>query len=379
MRVALLHASAGHGHTKVAEAIREGLIHSGLSEKDVLLLDVLDEVPRWFGKLYSASYYYSVKHTPHLWGAVYEVADHFPFYQNFGRHCRRWVNGRVGRKLASRVIQEGPDAIIATHFMPPEIFGHAKVVGRFRGQVVTVVTDFLPHTFWVNPGTDHYWIMSEEGEKELQTRGVPEEKITVGGIPVSLKFKPQGRKEEIRRREGFRQDRFTLLITSGSFGLGPTAEILEALVEFGESIQVAAVCGRNEAQYRSLENQRYPFLTKLYRFVSNMDELMEASDLVVAKPGGSTTAEALAKGVPMVVLEPIPGQEMGNARLLKMRNAAFFLGGPRDIRVILKALFDYPEMLQEKKRAIQVLAKPDAALNLARLVLDLTRKKEGKT
>ena len=194
---------------------------------------------------------------------------------------------------------------------------------------------------------------------------------------MALRFRQAGTKKESRKKEGLDEDRFTLLITSGSFGLGPTEEVLRTLREFNGRIQVMAVCGRNQNLFETLEKESYPFKMKLYGFVSHMDELMEASDLIVAKPGGATTSESLAKGLPIAVLEPIPGQEAGNARLLRERNAAFFLKHPSDIRIILKAIFDYPAVIAEKKKSLDALARPEAARDVARFVLDKLKHRDG--
>ena len=369
MRVVIFHASAGHGHQKAAEAVREGLLAEGVPEKEILLRDALDDTPPWFKKYYTSLYYYSVKHTPNLWGATYHLAEHPWLYEIIGRRVRRLINGGMAKRLVELLLREKPQAVICTHFMSPEVVGHLKSSGRFDTFLISAVTDFVPHTFWVNPGTDHYWVMSDEGKENLLRRGLLPERVTAGGIPISLRFRPQNKGKEIRRREGLDLNRFTLLITSGSFGLGPANEVLRCLQEFSEKIQVLVVCGNNQRQYDLLRNGHFPFPIKVYGFVSNMDELMEASDLLIAKPGGATTSESLAKGIPMVVLEPIPGQETGNAHLLRERNAAFFLGKPEDIRIILKGIFDYPQVLEEKMRAIHKLAKPDAAIDLARLVL----------
>lgn len=369
MRLVILHASAGQGHTQAAEAAREGFLACGVSEKEILLLDALDETPAWFRKLYTSLYYYSVKHAPRSWGRAYSLTDQACFYPHVVLPVRRKLNGWVGENLVRRMIQEKPAAILFTHFFAPEIVGRAKRGNRLSSLLITVATDFIPHRFWANPGTDHYWVMSEEGKQNLEERRVPPDKIIVGGIPVSLRFRLQGRKKEFRKKEGLDEERFTLLITSGSFGLGPTAEVLRALREFGHSIQVIVVCGRNQALRQNLEKESYPFQIKLYGYVSHMDELMEASDLLIAKPGGATTAESFAKGIPMVVLQPIPGQEAGNVMVLKERNASFFLGKPSDIQIILKGILDCPEVLEEKKKSIQRLARPDAAIDLARFVL----------
>ncbi len=370
MRIAILYASAGHGHQKAAEAVREGFLHCGVPQEEILLLDALEETPPWFRRLYTSTYYYSVKHTPWAWGGAYHFLDRPFIYQKMVQPVRRAANSLVGRRLAERMIREKPDAIIYTHFFAPEVLGGEKEKGTISGFTVSVVTDFLPHAFWVNPGTDHYWVMSEEGKEILEGWGVPSQKITAGGIPILLRFQPGAGKGEARKKEELDENRFTILITSGSFGLGPTAGILRTLREFGNQIQVMTVSGRNESQRRALEREIYPFRVKHYGFVTHMDELMDASDLIIAKPGGATTSESLAKELPMVVLEPIPGQEAGNAKLLKERNTSFFLGQPSDIRVILKAILDYPEVLEEKRRSIQKLAKPQAAVELAKLVLE---------
>lgn len=370
MKIAILHASAGHGHRKIAEAVREGFLASGVPENEILLWDALDQTPFWFAQLYRGSYFYSVKHLPQLWGAMYESSDHPVLYHGGGKFVRRLVNGWIGKKLIRRMIEAKPSAVVSTHFLAPEVLGWAKEEGWISSYLVTVVTDFLGHSFWVNPGTDHYWIMGEEGKRDLEKRGVPSEKITAGGIPVSPRFMAQGKKKEYRLKEGLDLDLFTLLITSGSFGLGPTAEVLDSLKEWGSEIQVIIVCGENQTQYQSLKAKNFPFKTKLYGYVSHMHELMEASDLIIAKPGGSTASEALAKGIPMAILAPIPGQEARNTGVLKERNAAFFLGKPSDIRVILKAIKDYPQVLDEKRRLLRQFGKPEASLALARFVLE---------
>lgn len=370
MRIAILHASAGHGHQKAAESIRDGFRACGVRDEEILLHDVLDDTPSWFKTLYTSIYYYSVKHIPQLWGTSYDLAEHPFLYKNLIAPVREVLNNAVARKLAWRIQEMKPEAIICTHFLAPELLGRLKAQSRISSFLMSVVTDFIPHAFWINPGTDHYWVMSGEGRRILEEKGVPSQRITVGGIPIALHFKPQGRQREFRKKEGLREDLFTLLLTSGSFGLGPTVEVLEALRLFGDRIQAMVVCGRNQNLLDTLKSKQFPFRTKLYGFVSHMDELMEASDLLIAKPGGATTSESLAKGVPMVVLDPIPGQEAGNAKLLKERNAAFFLGKPGDIQTIVEGILDYPEVLQEKRREIVRLAKPDAAVELARFVLE---------
>ena len=235
--------------------------------------------------------------------------------------------------------------------------------------VTTVITDFYPHSFWVNPGTDYYWVMNEESRADLVKRGVADDKILVGGIPADPVFKPSGRKKEILKQWGFAPDRFTILLASGSFGLGPKEKMLEALTEFGDEIQCFVVCGNNEKLKEKLARTQYAFPTQVFGFVDFMPDLMEASDLLIAKSGGATTVESMMKDLPMIVVHPIPGQEMRNADFLKKHNASFFIQEPEQVKLIVQNILKSPELLKNKHRSIREIAKPNAAEDLVSFVL----------
>lgn len=368
MKVSIFHASAGYGHQRIAEVIAECFRARGLKPEEVVVEDALHKSAFYFRALYPATYFYSVKYLPDVWGWFYETSDNARVYRAL-RPLRQAFNAFHGRRLLKEVLQAQPDVIVCTHFFSAEVFSRARREGKIKSKIIVVITDFYPHTFWVNEGTDTYWVMSKEGSDELKKRGVPSEKIQVGGIPVHPQFQTSGRKKEILKKWGFEANRFTLLLTSGSFGLGPQAAILRELAFFSDRIQCFVVCGRNEALYKSLKDSLYTFPVKIFGFVDFMHELMEASDLLIAKSGGSTTAESLAKGIPMVVLDPIPGQETRNAHLLKERTAAFFMRRPEQIQTILQAIFDQPDLLNAKRKVIHELAKPHAREELVSFVL----------
>jgi processive 1,2-diacylglycerol beta-glucosyltransferase len=282
---------------------------------------------------------------------------------------RLLTNTLHAKKLLEDVVKNQPDVILSTHFMPPEILGRAKQKGLIKSKMITVITDFYPHTFWVNPGTDLYWVMADETKQELVRRGVPEKIITVGGIPILPTFQPTGKRSELLKKHGFDEGRFTLLLTSGSFGLGPHEAILEELKAFKDKIQCFVVCANNKELKAILENKTYPYPVKIFGFIDFMPELMEASDLMIAKSGGSTSSEAVAKGVVMIVMEPIPGQEARNMKLLKIRDAAYFLNDPSEIRNIVQGILDDPSTLQKKRDAMKRLAKPHASEDLVKMIL----------
>ena len=373
MKIFIFHATAGYGHKKVAEVIAKAFHDRGLTAAEVKVEDSLFSTSPFFSKVYPGLYYYSVKHLPKLWGWSYETFDH-PGAYAWIKPFRSLINRMEGRDLIRRMQQEHPDHIICTHFFTAELFARAKREGKINAILTTVITDFLPHTFWVNEGTDFYWVMSEESKNNLKKRGVSEEKIVAGGIPVDPVFQPMGRKQEILSKWGFSQDRFTLLLTSGSFGLGPQEGILRALESFSGRVQCFVVCGNNQRLEKRLEAQKFSYPVKVLGFVDFMPELMEASDLIIAKSGGATTVESLAKGVPMVVVHPIPGQERRNADYLKEKNASFFMQEAEQIQPIMKTIFENPEILENKKKIIHAIAKPHAAEDLVSFILDQTRK-----
>ncbi|MBN1688155.1 MAG: hypothetical protein JW893_03570 [Candidatus Omnitrophica bacterium] len=368
MKIRLYHANAGQGHKRVAEVLEKAFLRSGLSAQDVKLEDILDHTPAYFRKAYPAVYFYMVKYCPGLWGWIYETLDQPKMDRLFGP-INSFSNRVMGRGVLEEVMKEKPHAIISTHFFPAELFARAKREGKLRSKLITVVTDFYPHAYWLSRGTDLYWIMSEEGKEALMKKGVEEKNIRVGGIPVDPIFLPRGKKSEILKKWGFQDDRLTVLVTSGSFGLGPQEGILKALDDFHDRVQCFVVCGYNEEMKRQLETKSYRFPVKIFGFVDFMHDLMEASDLMIAKPGGATTTESLAKGVPMIVIDPIPGQEMWNTKILKTRNAAFMMKKPEDVRLIMGTIFKNPGMLEEKKRIIRELAKPNASDDLVREAL----------
>lgn len=364
MKIHIYHAAAGHGHKKIAEVIRQELLTSGHKSDEVFLADALDFTPPSFTKAYTGLYFNSVKYTPLLWGWGYELLDH-PLVDKITRPLRSAWNRWVGKKLLAKVLNDNPDVIICTHFFSAELFARARREGKLASKLVTVITDFYPHNFWVNEGTDFYWVMSEEASHELEERGIPAFKIKVGGIPVSREFLPRGNRDDLLKKWSLDPGRFTLLITSGSFGLGPTLEILDELEFFSDKVQAFVVCARNTKLEEKLKARTFHFPVKIFGFVDFMAELMQASDIMIAKSGGSTTSESLVKGIPMIVLKPIPGQEMRNADLLRERNAAFFMDSADQLKTILNAIFSNPSLLRDKKKDILALAHPDAGTRLA--------------
>ena len=186
MKILIFHASAGYGHKKVADVLGKGF-SKYLPAEDMTIRDALDLSPAIFRNTYPSFYFYLVKYLPAVWGWFYEWLDS-PWFYRLLRPVRSALNRFYGKKLLGFVIQEKPDVILCTHFFSAEVLASAKLRGVIDAKLVTFITDFFPHTFWVNDGTDFYWVMNEASKKDLIHRGVPETTIMAGGISVGPLF-----------------------------------------------------------------------------------------------------------------------------------------------------------------------------------------------
>ncbi len=367
MKVFICYSTAGEGHKKIAEAIEEELkTHPDLFS--VLGFNAFDYVGDLFRESYPAVYFYAVKYIPKLWGILYEATD-CPVVNRFVRPLRSLWNRIQSKKLREFVIREKPDLIISTHFFAAEVLASSKKRGEISSQLMTVITDVMPHSFWMNNGTDLYWVMAEESKQALLKRKISENQIKVGGIPIKKEFTREEDKSELLCKLGIMPERFNILFSSGSFGIGPTKKWLGEVNEFGSQLQVLVGCGKNRTLYESLENQKYSFPIILMGFVNNMHELMSVSDLLIAKSGGATTCESLAKNLPMLISAPIPGQETRNAEWLLRHQASYEIKFPGELKKLLAMILNNPGFLLTMKENIHAIAKPKASKDLVNYVI----------
>lgn len=363
----ILYANAGHGHRKVAEAIREALESKKSSELKCELHDALDFTPKTFKFFYPRLYFAIVKWAPSLWAAFYYLTANKCLYGAI-RPLREIWNGIQSRKLAGYLCARNFDCILVTHFFAAEVASRLKRQGKIKSTIITVVTDTIPHWVWVNRGTDVYWVLADESRKALLAMGISESQIKAQGIPVSRQFVSPPDPSKVKKELGLDQNRITLLFTSGSFGLGPTQMILKSLEPFQAKIQAIVVCGTNAKLKEELGHKSYGFKVQVLGFVNNMPELMSASDLIIAKPGGATMCEALVSNLLMLLTNGIPGQEDGNERYLIAHGAAIKLKHFSEAQAVIKRFIEHPSELTEMKNKIKQIAKPEAAAKLADFV-----------
>lgn len=357
MRILIATVTAGAGHLQAAMALEEAW-RALRPDDEVAKVDLLDHVSRLHRKVYVQGYVKLVEHAPELWGMVFKKTDNPRLARKLTR-LRRGFAERTNKRFVKYLKAFQPDAVLCTHYLPVEIMGHLKGKG-FRPLTVCVVTDFEAHTLWMDPAVDLYCVAAGETRASLVARGAREEDIAVTGIPIAARFSQPAGTAAFRKSQGLRNDLPTLLVLGGGFGMGPVAEILGALDKVERPVQVVVVAGRNEELRRELAGRDHRHPTRVLGFVTNMHEWMAVADLILTKPGGLTTSEALALGKPLFILNPIPGQEAANSDFLLERGAAVKVNRVEDVPYRLDQLLG-SKRLKDLSRAARALGRPRAA------------------
>lgn len=316
----ILYASAGHGHEKAAKAVAEACRQRGFSRVDCV--DMLKHSSFGFGERYRGLYLFLIRTMPWLWGFAYYAAD-VPLIYWVLRPLRRLNNHFFVPGVEKLILESSADIVISAHFMGCEVAATLKKQKRIQAKLITVVTDYLAHAFWVESETDTYCVASDDTARDLERRGVSADRVVVTGIPIESKFSSAPARESVRDSMGLDKGLFTLLLTSGGAGGALLESLVDSLAIQEPPFQLLVVCGTNEKMLQRLRvKHRERLNIHLYGFVDNIHELMSAADLVVGKGGGLTITESLAMARPMVLVGAVPGQESRNVRVMVKKGAA---------------------------------------------------------
>jgi processive 1,2-diacylglycerol beta-glucosyltransferase len=372
-KVLILSASAGAGHVRAAEAIERACLKMNAAA-EVRHVDTLQYTNKIFRHLYSKAYIDMVNKMPEVLGWLYDHLD-----KPWKNERRRLALDKLNTRPFVRMLKEyQPDIIICTHFLPAEIISWLKAKQRISCRQAIVVTDFDVHAMWLCHHYEHYFVALDETRLHLEKLGIPADKITVSGIPVDPIFAEEKSKREMRAKYGLRAEATTILLSAGGFGVGPIEHILNSLInDLKNSAQVIALCGRNQKLKSRIEHlsSRLPsthhLSIKPVGYTTAMDEYMSASDILLGKPGGLTTSEALAKGLIFVIVNPIPGQEERNSDHLLEEGVAIRCNNlPVLADKIDRLLADAARMNAMRERARR-LARPRAAEEIIAKLLSL--------
>jgi processive 1,2-diacylglycerol beta-glucosyltransferase len=372
-RVLILSASSGAGHVRAAQALERAFLARG--DCHVEHVDAIAHVSKLFQRLYDDAYIAMVRRAPDLMGLLYDRTD-----QPWSHPRRRLALDRLNTQPMIRMLKRvQPELCIATHFLPAEILAWLIAKKKLRARNAIVVTDYDVHAMWLCRTVDRYYVAMQESAEYLAGIGVPREKLRVTGIPIDPLFEVPVNRSEARRKLGLSPDARVLLISAGGYGVGPVEHLVQDLLALKRPWQILAIAGKDEKLKKSLD-QVSRAAGKLpaggdrlvvVGFTKEMDQYMAAADVLIGKAGGLTTSEALARGLPMVLIEPIPGQEERNADHLLEAGAAIRCNNLPAAAWKIAALLDNPEKLQAMTTAAKAMARPGAAAAIVEDALGL--------
>lgn len=368
-RVLVLSVSAGAGHVRAADALVEQA-RITFPQLSVRHVDMMSLVPRWFRALYRDLYLTLSAGLPEAWGWLYRKTDGIAPAISTAETWRSQLQRLCARGLFNLIRHEAPDIILCTHFLPAELLAQQRRNKRLTCPVWVQVTDFDLHRLWVQRGVSGYFVGSDELAFRLYAQGVPASQVVVSGIPLMPAFSAAPTRAAAAAALGFDADKPTVLMMSGGAGAGLHEDAVRTLLTQQPQMQLIVLAGRNHALQRALQalSQSYPTRLRSFGFTDQVPQMMACADLAITKPGGLSTSECLAMGLPMLLVNPIPGQEERNAAYLMQEGAAVRADDPLTLQFRLQKLLANPVQLARMRERALMLARPHAAYTVLKSI-----------
>ncbi len=368
-KILLLHISVYSGHHSAALAVEKAL---KLLEPDVEVLNVnaVHYTNPFVEKVLNRTYMGVIRNKPEVWEYLYDNPKVFRSISKLRDLIHRFNSG----KLKTLLDEFRPDAIACTQAFPCGMVADYKNSFGLKVPLIGILTDCYPHSYWLFDSVDYYIVNSEAATDRFVEHGIPREKIRTFGIPIDPKFADTVDMDGVRAKMGIDKKIPVVLIMGGGQGMGPIQEIVSSLNRINRPIQMIIVAGSNKRLFNWFERRRYNFRMKsfVYGYASNIDELMAVSTLIITKPGGLTISEALSKGLPIIIINPIPGQEAKNTEYLLREGAAIKASSTGDAALLTEALLNHSLKLEQMRQNAGRIAKPNSAIDIARLILECT-------
>lgn len=393
-KVLIMSASTGGGHNRAARAIKEELTRKTIDDMPIEceIIDSLKLVNNTMDKIISRGYEKSAIYTPKAYGSVYRLSETSLISKNEFKD--NLVTSFMAKKFSKLLESTNPDLIIGTHPFPMIALSTLKKHTNVHTNhdhlndpfhkiyrkvdvppMISVLTDYTTHSTWIQNELDYYIVGHEYVKELLVYEGVEPDKVKAFGIPVEKSFLSHRDKENVLKELGLSPNKLTVLLMGGSFGAGNIKETLSELLDIDRDFQILVITGRNESLREKLEKKlsTHDCDKKIcvLGFTNNMNDILASVDVLVTKPGGLTTTEALLKDVPMIVPYYIPGQEEENLDFLCNCGAALRTTKKYSLTVLLKVLIDDPSRLEMLKKNIKSIRKFNSAQNISNLVVDI--------
>ncbi|MCM8761184.1 MAG: glycosyltransferase [Candidatus Omnitrophica bacterium] len=368
-KVLLLYISEHSGHHCASLAIEKALkeINPAVETININSFNYTNPI---LEKVINKAYMGVVKRTPEIWDYLYDN----PKVVKRTQKLRELIHRFNTSKLKALLEESRPDAIVCTQAFPCGMIADYKRTFNLDIALIGVLTDYAPHSYWVYNNVDRYIVPSAETGKKLVDNGIDQSKISEFGIPIDPKFMIQRDRRDIRAELGLSADKHCLLIMGGTQGLGPIKSVVRLLDGSPLEVEMMIATGTNNSLFEWLSSRRFRKKVLVFPYADNVEELMQAANVIITKPGGITTAEALASGLPMLIVNPLPGQEAMNTKFLLKEGVAVKADTPQDVPVLLGELLYNKDKLKAMGEKGRLLSKPDSAVKIAHLVLELAKK-----
>ncbi len=364
MKVLILTITTGQGHNQVAKNLEKSIIErtGGVAQ----VLDVFEYINQGLKEIVSRGYLISAKRMPKVYGKAYSMAEN----RDSDGYIMRATSAIMAKKLIKFIEEYSPDVIVCTHVFGAMLLKDIERKFTHHIHTIGVVTDFTVHPFWEDTSLDYYITANPYLTNQAIKKGIPKERVLPLGIPIDPVFAGKTEKTAAREQLGVENCR-TVLVMSGSMGYGKVEKVVKQLDLSDIDFQIISVCGNNERLKRRIDkfNSRH----KIYNFgfTDKVSLMMDASDCIVTKPGGITSSEALAKGLPMIIANPIPGQEDRNVEFLMNNGAAVKVSTTFPADEAVYHLFKNPTRLKNIQEIVTELGKPNSMSDLVELIARL--------
>ena len=390
-KVLIMSASTGGGHNRAARAIKEELESRTIDNMSIEceIVDSLKLVNNTMDKVISRGYEKSALYTPKAYGSVYRFSETTIASKN--EFKTNPLTSLMARKFKHLLNESTPDLIIGTHPFPMIALSTLKKNNNIHSlsrsesfykstkvdipPMISVLTDYTTHSTWIQNEIDYYIVGHEYVKELLVYEGVDSEKVKAFGIPVEKSFLSHRDRETVLTELGLSPEKLTVLLMGGSFGAGNIKETLEDLIAIDRDFQILVITGKNEhlkdKLSKMLDSTIHNKNICLLGYTNKMNDILASIDVLISKPGGLTTTEALLNDVPMIVPYFIPGQEEENLDFLTNCGAALRTTKKYSLPVLLKVLIDDPSRLDNLRKNIKSIRKFDSAVNISNLVVDI--------
>ena len=368
MNILILSASTGGGHMRASKAI-EGYMTQQNKDINVKIVDSLLYISPILNKTVTGGYVYLATKTPKLYGKLYDLTHKDHKFANFVTR----LNNIFANKLLPLIDEFRPDIIITTHPFPTEMVSRLKSKKEINIPLICIMTDYAPHKAWISDKVDAYIVANDDMVTKMIAEGVDSRCIYPYGIPVDEVFFEEKEKQLVIEELGLDKNLPTILMMAGSFGVSNVFDVYENIIDIDLDFQIILVTGRNQKLYNNFEEVigSTPKKTKLIYFTDEINKFMQASDIIITKPGGLTVTEALACNIPMAVFNAIPGQEEENAEFLLKHNMAVRISDGNSCRAAIVELLKDSEKLEDMKEACKSFDKNDSTKNIFLLINEL--------